>query len=88
MLAKEMFKKLGYKQKVNDDIINYYFKTKTYTKSIEFSILSKDICFYGSYAIDTTKDKNQIYRYTNLIDTNLLQAINKQVEELGWNKLC
>lgn len=109
MTAKEMFEKLGYEQKFNDnEQIYYYLKAERYTKSIEFRKFVKDFCTNGMewLAKDdcewTTMSKNDLFRDEfdkycasyghwiktsfNYIDSKLLQAINKQVEELGWNK--
>ena len=108
MTAREMFEKLGYEQRVNDDEqIYYYLKKETYTRSIEFRKFAKDFCINGMewLANDSgewhTMSENNLFRdefdkycckyghwvsnYFNYIDAKLLQAINKQVEELGWN---
>lgn len=77
MTAKEMFEKLGYKY-YEDDIyfLKYY---KTYKLSHD-----KEIKFHKADKTFTVKDDNGInYRWINLKE---LQAINKQIEELGWNK--
>ena len=107
MSAKEMFEKLGYEQRVNDDEqIYYYLKKETYTRSIEFRKFAKDFCINGMewLANDSgewhTMSENNLFRDEfdkycckyghwvsnnfNYIDAELLQAINKQVEELGW----
>ena len=86
MTAKEMFEKLGYKQE--DDSFN---------KGIHYhliQIVSGDECHYG---ITFNKENKSYHTYaygwfkngvnfdSNLsIDYKLHQAINKQVEELGW----
>lgn len=75
--AREMFEELGYIQSVNDDkeiVYNYNFE--------DFSIYSY-ICF--------NKSDEKIEMENNIIagcDITIrkLQAINKQIEELGWDK--
>lgn len=75
MSAKEMFEELGFKWKETKSIIEY---NRSLFK--HFTFLSKEkIAFY----------KDDYFRYFNIeglfsIDKDLLQAINKQVEELGW----
>lgn len=75
MSAKEMFEELGYKQKIQNDVI-YYFK--------EINIPKR----YGStifYHINFILKDKEIFISKNL-SLEELKAINKQVEELGWNK--
>lgn len=75
--AKEMFEELDFKWKETKDVIEY---SKSLFK--HFTFLGKEkIIFY----------KDDYFRYFYLdgifsINKNLLQAINKQCEELGWNK--
>ncbi len=77
MSAKEMFEKLGYhlEKTINDDrFINY---TNTNERYAEF--------FFDK------QEKNVVKTFLNSgiaerITSQELQAINKQVEELGWNK--
>ena len=88
MTAKEMFKKLGYKQQINDDyLLQYYLKKESYFIKIGFNKFAKNIGIYGGYAISKPNDKDWLISYTTDIDLKLLQAINKQVEELGWNNV-
>ena len=80
MSAKEMFKKLGYKKnnefkKIN--IISYYNEKLNWR--IDFD--NRFHCITGIYYND---DKEFERGY--VIDMKELQAINKQVEELGWNE--
>ena len=79
MTAKEMFEKLGYEYsecwfcEELEEI--YYQKNGIYTPQIKFSLNRKTI---------------SVYRFENKassFDMKLLQAINKQVEELGWNNV-
>lgn len=68
--AKEMFEELGYKERKETNCLNC---VKSY---INYKTLN--IIYFDS---DKTIDiQNMIISY------ELLQAINKQVEELGWNK--
>ncbi len=93
MNAKEMFEKLGYKQKIKrNDCNNIYLieykKEKTgweHRVSVyQFWIAKKEIkttnfCNYQSACY--------CYKHVpKIIPYEQLQAINKQVEELGWNK--
>jgi hypothetical protein len=68
MSAKEMFEKLGYKKR-NES--NYYTS----------AVLIYDKEFYRSIYFDNDKT---IDASGEILTMNLLQAINKQVEELGW----
>lgn len=75
MTAKEMFEKLGYKEKysVLDKIC--YFNSKDnvrvrfYETDYGNSIMIEDDCHMATF-----------------VSAKELQAINKQVEELDWNK--
>jgi hypothetical protein len=71
MSAKEMFEELGYEQDTKNNVI-YYFKKIHIPKS----------CIV--YSINFITDKKEIFISKN-IDMEELKAINKQVEELGWN---
>ena len=76
MSAKEMFEKLGYEQKIGVDFILYVLdseETKDLQYYIEFETDVKTII------IDTNRKG-----FINDITIKELQAINKQVEELGW----
>lgn len=77
MKAKEMFEKLGYKQDIYNNsayqVIKYYNDKHT---SILFCIDNKN---FTNKSIE--KEGNE-----PLITLEELQAINKQVEELGWNE--
>ena len=75
--AREMFEELGYKETENDIYFLKYYKTckLMHDKEIKFHKLDKTF---------TVKDDNGInHRWINLKE---IQAINKQIEELGWNK--
>ena len=81
MSAKEMFEKLGYELKKKSQWFLSYEKETTYDgiDVIVFIYKDKRIQSYNIFPVDrhlTTKD----------IALEELQAINKQVEELGWNE--
>lgn len=75
MTAKEMFKKLGYEI---DDCTNF----KGMAQCINYQVIQpygnifKEITFYF--------DTKEIEWDNVILTMPLLQAINKQVEELGW----
>lgn len=71
MSAKEMFEKLEYKQLDNNNYRIYYITSKGIpcgSRGLEFIHKSKKAVPYNRVQIDM----------------KLLQAINKQAEELGW----
>lgn len=70
MTAKEMFIDLNFKQYSNERVIEY----------IDIFNTDFHITFY---LIEKVISGNQTYDY--VCDIKMLQAINKQVEELGWN---
>lgn len=70
MSAKEMFEKLGYKRNVEDNKITYLQKFGYETFEIMFDLSKKEI------NIDTDMEVK--------IEEDILQAIDKQAEELGW----
>lgn len=73
MNAKEMFKELGYKRNVENEKIIYLIETKGsfYYQEIIFNLVKKIIVIDGNFL-------------EVAIENNLLKAINKQCEELGW----
>ena len=77
MKAKEMFEKLGYAEtKLTDEMI-----TKLYEKNIFGD--RQMIYFYPEKSVRIIFYSNGKI-YPPLITLEELQAINKQVEELGW----
>lgn len=76
MTASEMFEELGYKRNVEDDKIIYLQKFGYSTFEITFDLSEKEI------NIDTDMEVK--------IEEDILQAIDKQEEELGWldEKTC
>ena len=77
MTAEEMFKKLGYERP-------YYEKDHTihYTKLLYES----EEGYYKKFNSITFWKRNKIITLDGYFNIEELQAINKQVEELGWNK--
>jgi hypothetical protein len=76
MTASEMFEELGYKRNVEDNKITYFQKFGYETFEIMFDLSEKEI------NIDTDMEVK--------IEEDILQAIDKQAEELGWldEKTC
>ena len=78
MSAKEMFEKLGYELKQGVDFLLYVLESKE-NPDIQYYIeFETDV---KTIIIDTNKKD-----FINDITFKELQAINKQVEELGWNE--
>lgn len=75
MTAKEMFEQLGYKLTKENSLYIYYQKDTGNTIRID-----KDSKSIEKYVEDIYQNRNS-YGY---ITYKELQAINKQVEELGW----
>lgn len=71
MTAKEMFEELGYEIDSTYEIEGHLFYCKDYTK-IDFDLRREDFYKYNSGG------------FRSPIDMKLLKAINKQIEELGW----
>lgn len=76
--AKELFEQLGYTYQESYfeerlDVINYS-KSGNYAPQILFNLNCKCVKVYRK------GDK------TSWFDVKILQAINKQIKELGWNK--
>lgn len=79
MSAKEMFEKLGYTYQesyFNQELDEIkYSKDEKWTPQIHFSLNNKCISVYR-------EDENE--RKPSWFTVDLLEAINKQIEELGW----
>lgn len=78
MGANEIFEKLGYKRSVEREKIIYLFETEDrYYYQVTFDLSEKII------DIETNFERTEI-------ENDLLQAIDKQAEELGWldEKIC
>lgn len=80
MSAKEMFEKLGYELVFENEEVLRYRKNKWL-----------DVEFWKVYEKITGEKMKKYIKVSNVqnkpysISIELLQAINKQVEELGWN---
>jgi hypothetical protein len=73
--AKEMFEELGYKETENDKFFLKYYEICKLQND-------KEITFHKGDRTITVKDDNGTrHRWFNLKE---LQAINKQISELGW----
>jgi len=92
MTAKEMFEKLGYELIMNED--NDIPRKSWGGELKRFELVYKNeeslVLFYKDksiatveYGTDDDDDRIHFLSYGNC-SLNLLQAINKQVEELGW----
>lgn len=75
MTAKEMFEKLGYETDL------YWQKDHT----IEY-IKRKEDDFFGTSVVSSIifNKKLKMIKLNGIIDIKDIQAINKQIEELGW----
>lgn len=83
MKAKEIFKDLGYTKKVNNNqevIYNKLFIEEHIDEFIIFNKKEKIIEVFNKTAQNDYEDCHMP------INVDELKAINKQVEELGWNK--
>lgn len=77
MTAKEMFERLEYHQEED----NYYIRFKEINdKNVKYEIV---FCKENE-TIELMPKINGKDHYFTRVDMDLLQAINKQVEELGW----
>ena len=84
MTAKEMFEELGYEYElINntknncEDVILYTHKKQELI--IQFNLFSQIVVYQIK---NTMQEYNKIAIF---ITKELIQAINKQIEELGWN---
>lgn len=79
MTAKEMFKELGYEKiRLADENIVVLYERPVYGEK-------EYIYFYPEKQLRITfESKNKVYPPTFTLEE--LKAINKQVEELGWEK--
>jgi hypothetical protein len=72
--ADEMFEKLGYEKIIESNVrIDYEKEGQFFDKEIVFGLIDKIVCV----ELGTGESGN--------INVQELQAINKKVEELGWN---
>lgn len=75
MTAKEMFEELGYKIKYHIENSKLLFIGYTFDKNTD--VLECEIMF---------NVRAKVFLSNMWIDNKLYKAINKQIEELGWNK--
>jgi len=80
MKAKEMFEKIDFKL-VNKAPLLYQFDDGGYIRNVEFINIFKQVRLSEWEAYNNNEAQGE---YS--IDMDLLQAINKQIEELGWIK--
>lgn len=78
--AREMFEELGY-EKVSDIPICYRFDDGGYINLIEFIDIKQEIRFTEYEEYNENKPQGSFS-----LNKSELKAINKQIEELGWNK--
>lgn len=87
MTAKEMFKELGWEELPNNNyqhLIMYKRKTPQHIQRITFDNTNKKFscaCLDDTYVKKGFRMKNTPMH----IDIKHLNAINQQIEELGWN---
>ena len=79
--AKEMFEELGYKQLYKNKHYMFYVKDLIDTPEYEKDSIHLEFNFISETINKTYGDDNSVSDIT----LEELQAINKQVEELGWN---
>lgn len=81
MTAKEMFEKLGYRTlgtlKPDDDYIIIAYEKEVYEEK-------EYIYFYGAEEVRVYLEDKRGRIYPPIVELAELQAINKQIEELGW----
>lgn len=85
MSAKEMFEELGYEYKyIDNKSINFedviLYNHKELELAVQFNLFSKMVVY---------QTKNNMKEYDKIaifMTKEFIKAINKQVEELGWNK--
>lgn len=87
MSAKEMFEKLGYKLTRDDDSFIIYSYTLKYDKKYYYVITFE--LKYKQLKIERYRSEllRKLFSKEDMIGLYLddIQAINKQIEELGWN---
>ncbi len=83
MSAKEMFEKIGYDRCYESPTaIDYCYGEQENYCVVRFLKNSKHIELFGGKYLDGDLENYEYYEN----DYKLFVAINKQVEELGWNK--
>lgn len=82
MSAKEMFEELGYNELIKHKSYMFYIKPLKENPIYENDEVHFEFNFDNKTITKTYGDDNSVYEIT----LEELKAINKQVEELGWNK--
>lgn len=77
MSAKEMFGEL--------EMFSYRYTDTMWKDILEYSNKSKTMNV-RFYLLNNFVEVRSEHGFATFINMNLLQAINKQIEELGWNK--
>lgn len=78
--AKEMFEELGYNEMYQNKHYMFYVKDLVDTPEYERDSIHLEFNFDTKTFNKTYGDDNSVYEIT----LEELQAINKQIEELGW----
>ena len=84
MSAKEMFEKLGYKLDEQDDYLIYWKVARKQRLNFYNTQNEIQIEFNNHYKTVEKRELMQLDENSNIITLKELQAINKQVSELGW----
>jgi len=86
MNAKELFFEKDYLQRDNRSASCSAIRNVVYHENKDYDTICQEIVFnLADKTIDIYKHRcDNIVPYRSSIDLNLLQAINKQVEEFGW----
>ena len=82
MTAKEMFEELGYKEV--DGYVGKMYEKETIERDKIFGEYQK-IKHIHFYEKKVSVNITTCFGGKGIVDINELKAINKQVEELGWN---
>lgn len=77
MTAKEQFEKLGYEYNEDDFYIRYY-------ENNDMTVKNNIIFCKEQKCIELIPKFNNKDHYFTRMNMSLLQAINKQISELGW----
>ena len=81
MTAKEMLEKIGYKDLIVHESYMFYIKELKENAEYENDEIHLEFNFVNKTVCKTYGDDNTACGIT----LNELKAINKQIEELGWN---
>lgn len=80
--AKEMFEELGYNEFYQHETYMFYVKPLKENPEYEKDYVHLEFDFKNKTFVKTYGDDNSVYEIT----LEELQAINKQVDELGWEE--